>query len=495
MTIKKIDSLFKASASCHRVSGIPKFIKDEWNTIFDSDGPGMITHIWFTFPVTDKMLGRRSLLRIFWDNEADPSVEAPLTDFFGVPFGFTGTEFRIMSQYLTVAPQNGFNCYFSMPFARHARIEILPEQIESGGGFYYQVDYYRFFEQLPNEFDNLRFHAQFRFENPCENYGRNYLFLDASGTGALIGATFGIEINQPEADPWYHGGGDSIFIDGEREPSVLHGIGAEDFFGHSWGVNEYQSQYTGTVMQEYDSNSRICRLALYRFFSNDPILFRSSIRAIIGALKNNYTSVAYWYQDEPHIPFFRVPDADHRMSNSIAAFGSFDIEPEGVDEWKILAPFKIDDNNPFDGEQPFELAETGDETYIYESEGTASLPDGNIIKVKWKQQKAYHNFVDFNVEARPAVHCISLQTGVAGYALRYVECSEDRDAVIVIGYDDEAVVRINGNQIFRARHDNGFSEETFRTYLKKGNNRILVKLSNYDNTSWRLWAFSFRIED
>jgi len=225
------------NAVSKRITSVPELKLGEWNTLMDVSGPGLITHIWMTFPPTDDMLGRRNLLRMYWDDETDPSVEAPLSDFFGVPWGMTGCTddgaFRLSSKYLVVAARNGLNCYFPMPFSRRARIEVFPEQLNSGAGFYFQADYCRFADVLPEEFAQMRFHAQFRFENPCENYGRNYLFLDAEGRGALAGLTLAVEMNEPQPDAWCHGGGDSIFIDGDSGSSVLHGIGAEDFFGHS----------------------------------------------------------------------------------------------------------------------------------------------------------------------------------------------------------------------------------------------------------------------
>ena len=232
-------------ARSHRVSrvyyGDRNYRPNEWNLVADLGGPGLITHIWITYPQKDAFLGRRVLMRWFWDDEAEPSVEAPVGDFFGIPFGLSGQELRLDSPWLTIAPANGLNSYFPMPFARRARFEIMPSEEVSRGGFYVQIDYCTFADELPPDLRQLRFHAQFRFENPCEQYGKNYLFLDATGRGILAGATFGIAMRYKQPDSWYHGGGDTILIDGESDPAVLHGIGAEDFFGHSWGVQKFHS--------------------------------------------------------------------------------------------------------------------------------------------------------------------------------------------------------------------------------------------------------------
>jgi hypothetical protein len=53
-------------------------------TILDVAGPGMITHIWFTIASPEDLHLKRLVMRIYWDDEATPSVEAPVGDFFGL---------------------------------------------------------------------------------------------------------------------------------------------------------------------------------------------------------------------------------------------------------------------------------------------------------------------------------------------------------------------------------------------------------------------------
>jgi len=494
MTLGLVSELLAAGARPHRAASTPMMKEGRWHTLFECDGPGMITHLWFTFPPEDRNIGRRNLLRMYWDGEKRPSVEAPLSDFFGIPFGYTGNNYRMASEFIVVAPKNGCNCYVPMPFAKGAKIEILPEQIESGPGFYFQADYYTFEKGLPERHKDLRFHAQWRFENPAQNYGRHYLWLDATGSGALVGITLGVETNEPQADSWYHGGGDTILVDGEGGASALHGIGGEDFFGHAWGVDNFSSPHIGMPLQERDYYGKIKRVAMYRFFGADPVTFAKSIRCTIGALANSYSSVAYWYQKEPHRPFFRVPKADDRMPGAIAPYGKYDIEPAGAAEWKLLAPFRLTAKEPFGKVRSLERRETGSESLVYEAKGEQpTLPGGGKIDVKWKAQSACHNWVDFHYVARPATKYIKMQTGVVGYALRYVTSSRARDVRITVGFDDEMAVRVNGREVFHGRHENGFKEAAFAAHLVKGRNRILVKLSNEPNATWRLWAFSFAL--
>lgn len=53
----------------------------------DLEGPGCIRHIWTATNRAQLMSNRRMILRIYWDDEERPSVEAPLGDFFGVCHG------------------------------------------------------------------------------------------------------------------------------------------------------------------------------------------------------------------------------------------------------------------------------------------------------------------------------------------------------------------------------------------------------------------------
>src|SRR5215218_1775245 len=52
-------------------------------------GPGEITMIHFALPEADisstHTLGRELLLRIYWDDETEPSVDCPMVDFFCDP--------------------------------------------------------------------------------------------------------------------------------------------------------------------------------------------------------------------------------------------------------------------------------------------------------------------------------------------------------------------------------------------------------------------------
>ena len=52
-------------------------------TIAEIEGSGSIQHIWMT-PTGN---WRYTIMRIYWDDEAEPSVECPVGDFFGMGWG------------------------------------------------------------------------------------------------------------------------------------------------------------------------------------------------------------------------------------------------------------------------------------------------------------------------------------------------------------------------------------------------------------------------
>jgi hypothetical protein len=55
----------------------------------EAQGAGVVRHLWMTMTSLPRERDelRQTVLRMYWDGEASPSVEVPLGDFFGVGFG------------------------------------------------------------------------------------------------------------------------------------------------------------------------------------------------------------------------------------------------------------------------------------------------------------------------------------------------------------------------------------------------------------------------
>ena len=168
--------------------------------VFNSDGPGIITHIWFTLaPMSSSAdVLKQIVVRIFWDGNSKPSVEVPIGDFFGLNLS---EFFLYQSAFLNCSPEKGLNCYFAMPFRHSARITITNESDQPIRWFFSNIDY-QLVQTLPD--DAVYFHAQYRQATPnsAENLpdGRNidgkdnYVFLETRGRGHLMGVTLGVRI-------------------------------------------------------------------------------------------------------------------------------------------------------------------------------------------------------------------------------------------------------------------------------------------------------------
>ncbi|MBN1285526.1 MAG: DUF2961 domain-containing protein, partial [Anaerolineae bacterium] len=275
-------------------------IRGETHTLLDVDGPGCITHIWFTSHSIESFWLRKLVLKIYWDGEETPSVLVPVGDFFGVGHALTTT---YVSLPMVMAPRegHGLNCYLPMPFSTGARIEVTSENFASETRLYYNIDY----ELWDEPQDDLgRLHALWRRENPTDGVeetpemddhtyqhaGRNlsdagnYLILEAEGQGQYVGCNLNIHpLRYSKVDKfnWYGEGDEMIFIDddneGERWPPTLHGTGTEDYFNTAWGPEEkFYSPFFGLTMP--GSHNWTGFISWYRWHLLDPVRFSRSIR-------------------------------------------------------------------------------------------------------------------------------------------------------------------------------------------------------------------------
>lgn len=303
-------------------------------TLADIQGAGCIRHIWFTISCSDSRYLRKLVLRMYWDGEEDPSVEVPVGDFFGC--GHAKLQ-HFVSLPLSVikgpglGTAAGMNCYFPMPFAQRAVITIENQCEVEVRSFYYYVDY----EGYDRLADNLgRFHAWFNVEKPCEAIQypegkprinltgeENYLILDAQGRGHFVGCVMSVDNWNAfhQNHTWFGEGDDMFFIDGEKWPPSLHGTGTEDYFCEAWGFpsGAYSGPYTGISIGS-DTQNWSGQWTLYRFHVEDPVHFQKSLRFSIehghaNDQGNDYSSVAYWYQTEPHKTFPPFPSLELRM--------------------------------------------------------------------------------------------------------------------------------------------------------------------------------------
>jgi hypothetical protein len=256
-------------------------------------------------------------------------VEAPIGDFFGLGLG---TYYSWQSAMLSVGSSKALNCFFPMPYQRHARITVTDEGKNSVNSLFYNIDYRNEAQPLPKS--TLYFHAQYRqaqpnhgwtnqwYQNsdPLVEYRRNtdgkdnYVWFEAKGHGQYVGVTMSILQNQ---DGWWGEGDDMFFIDDPSTPKQSIGTGSEDYFLGAWsfGSSFAYQLYGAPVVGPGLAGDRD---SVYRFHLDSPIPFKQYMKATIehghaNHRSDNFYSVAYWYQAEPHMAFPPLPAADERI--------------------------------------------------------------------------------------------------------------------------------------------------------------------------------------
>ena len=284
-------------------------------TMADITGPGIIRHIW----ITDSCPKNRSLiLRMYWDGSDTPSVEVPLGDFFAC------AEYQNYAQVTSlpvcVNPKRAFNCYWDMPFYQNARItieNIYHEKIT----VYYQIDYHA--GEIPEK--RGYFHAQFRRENPLKEKGIYTILDNVQGNGQYVGTYLFWGVNN---NGWWGEGEIKFYLDGDKEFPTICGTGTEDYFCGSWNFDiggkyqEFCTPYCGVpkIIRPDGLYSANQRFSMYRWHITDPIYFKEDLKVTIQALgwrnqhrylqlRDDISSVAFWYQDSicknfPQIPTF-----------------------------------------------------------------------------------------------------------------------------------------------------------------------------------------------
>lgn len=297
--------------------------------LLDDAGPGLVSHIWVTIASDDPHHLKALVLRMYWDGEATPSVETPIGDFFGLGLG---DYFLYESFPLSVGSDRALNCFFPMPFQKHARITVTNEGKQRVDSFYFNIDYRKYAKPLPA--DSLYFHAQYRQAAPAQGWTNqwqnnsdpqieakknldgdgNYVWMEATGRGHFVGVTMSVLQNQ---DGWWGEGDDMFFVDGETLPSI-NGTGSEDYFLGAWDFGSHSFSYglygAPVKGEEYAGS----RSSVYRFHLDSPVTFTKSLRATLehghaNHRSDNYFSVAYWYQTEPHAPFPALPSLEERI--------------------------------------------------------------------------------------------------------------------------------------------------------------------------------------
>jgi hypothetical protein len=307
----------------------------ETTDLADISGPGKIESIWMT---TAGVACRDAILRIYWDGQAQPSVECPLGDFFASAFTSFDTFAPLNSAAVCVNPGNAFNCYWPMPFAGHCRMTIENRDPKNPLRLFFQINYA--LGEVPQSI--AYFHAQFRRVNPTP-YARVVTILDGvEGCGRYVGTYLAWQVNN---NRWWGEGEVKFYLDddlpvgesvdtavaehgGERFPTIC-GTGTEDYFCGSYNFENkaekryepYCTPYAGLphVVKPDGLYESQMRFSMYRWHLPDPIRFNERIAVTLQPLgwrsfgrylplQDDIASVAYWYQKLPTASFPSLGD-------------------------------------------------------------------------------------------------------------------------------------------------------------------------------------------
>ncbi len=296
-------------------------------------GAGAVQQIWLT---SANLRWRDMILRIYWDDQEQPSVECPVGDFFCSGWNQFA---QVNSLAVCVNPGRAFNCYWEMPFRKAARVTLENRDPENYGIVYYQINYT--LTDVPD--DAAYFHAQFRRTNPLP-YKADYTIVDGIvGRGHYVGTYMAWGVNN---SGWWGEGEIKFFMDGDGPFPTICGTGTEDYFCGAYNFDggvvddtmesryrEFTTAYAGLpqVIRPDGTYHSQQRFGMYRWHLRDPIRFEKDLRVTIQALgwrtqtpehthehvrrylplQDDIASVAFWYQTLPSPPFAPLPDRDY----------------------------------------------------------------------------------------------------------------------------------------------------------------------------------------
>ncbi len=302
------------------------------HVLMDEKGPGVITHIWITFLGPEPQDWAKNgaanhqemLLRIFYDGNERPAVEAPVGDFFANCFGKRS---EVTSLPVIVEDADSYNCYWRMPFRKSIRIEIENQSEKQISLLYYNIDWIKK-DHIPA--DTPYFYAQYRQEYPVQK-GKDYVILETTGKGHYVGTVLAVRTRSPS---WFGEGDEKVYIDGETKPSIW-GTGTEDYFLSAWGLKTTSTPFFGVPY--FDQWGIVGgHTSAYRWHISDPWVFNTGIKVTFehfgwispdenpnkkamswNEREDDYSSVAFWYQTGQPTFSARAPHARERKLPNI----------------------------------------------------------------------------------------------------------------------------------------------------------------------------------
>jgi hypothetical protein len=421
--------------------------------------------LWFVF--AEKQLDDLDI-EINVDDAEEPQVRMPFRSFFGAMLGFE--DYHIASAGIVNFPNftvtndplippkasPGWNCYLPIPFAKSCLIRLHSKSPKNGGAM---IDWQQYRENI--DLTPLRFHAQRNISTPASPT-KPFRIVETEGVGFLAGYVMGWR-QQDHGDMVFHNSGTRMLIDGETDPHVICGANVEDDFGFSWGFNQYQTQWAGCPYR--DNRGRNDQDGVfYRFFGPDPVLFRSSLMFTSNARPDDYEAVSY---------FYRVPQSKAPRVNSPTDWLAIGLIADGAD-------FKT-----------FQQPADDVIRQLSQPELSATIRVGSTDHPLHKL-KSEHGWLrlEHTTHHRPPYP----PTDHSYYVRTTLHSDDDHQAVLRLAFDDWAIVWLNGTKLATLDHAGGFQTAMLPVSLNQGDNQLVIKTNNRQNTDRLIWVINCAIE-
>ncbi len=455
--LMQLPTQFRSRRTTANISTTP----DQAFDVLNLHGAGCVRHLWFVFGDTN-LDGME--IEIAVDGAEAPQVRMPFRSFFGVLLGFE--DYHVASAGFANFPnftvtndpriprkaQPGWNCYLPIPFSKGCRIRLHGKSPKNGAAM---VDWQQYGESV--DLTPLRFHAQRHIALPASP-ARPFPIAETEGTGFLAGYIMGWR-QKDHADMVFHNSGTRMLIDGETDPHVIAGCNVEDDFGFSWGFNQYQTPWAGCPYR--DNRGRTDQDGVfYRFFGPDPVLFRTSLLFTSNARPDDYEAVSYFYK----VPRSKAPAVD------------------SPGEWVAVGLFA-------DGADFAAFQKPADEVVRQLSLPTlpASIRVGSTDHPirRLASERGWlrlEHLVQHRTAYPPTDHSYYIRTTLHG--------DTHRRATLRLAFDDWAIVWLNGTKLATLDHAGGFETAMLPVSLRKGDNQLVIKTNNRQNTDRQIWALN-----
>lgn len=273
-------------------------------------GPAVVRAWEFSVPRAEALAFGRVRLRVTWDGANEPSIDAPIALFHGAGTLYNRDDREFLVKAFPVhirfdRDRVRLACFFPMPFARSARIELINHGMEEIGEVQWSVRTAPPGEPIANL---APFHATYR-DHPLPVEGEDLVLLDTRNTegggdwsGSFVGTSFiftrNAKLGTLEGDPRF-------FFDDSRTPQG-QGTGTEEWGGGGdyWGGRNMTLPFAGHPVgarkpEEAKEPEDLIHSA-YRFLLADLMPFGKNalIRLEHGGTndsREHYETVTFWY--------------------------------------------------------------------------------------------------------------------------------------------------------------------------------------------------------